>query len=143
MEQLPQIEKIFIRLEVNQQQLLYIMLSKSGAVNRAGDGSPEDAANMFMGNSDEPLLDDWLELLPEDILTMAGRYTFPDPQGDVCNLTLALEGPEVNTGFEFVYGSQSDGPPEDIIQLVEAAMEITDEWYENQKFSRQQKRKKA
>ncbi|MEZ4774502.1 MAG: hypothetical protein R3D00_15060 [Bacteroidia bacterium] len=143
MEHLPAIDSVFIKLEVNQQQLLYIRLSKSGAINRAGDGSPEDASSMFMGSSPEPFLESWLELLHADILEIAGRYTFPDPKGDVCILTLALEGPETDTGFEFTYGSLSEGPPEDIIELVEAAMAITDEWYENQKSSRQQKRKKG
>lgn len=143
MNQLPAIDSVFIKLEVNQQQLLYIKLSKSGAVNRAGDGSPEDASSMFMGNTSEPFLENWLKLLPAEMLENTGRYTFPDPQGDICLLTIALEGPEMNTGFEFSYGSLSDGPPEDIIELVEGAMEITDEWYETQKASRQQKRKKG
>ncbi|MEZ4826398.1 MAG: hypothetical protein R3C61_08900 [Bacteroidia bacterium] len=143
MTELPSIESVVIKLEVNQQQLLYIRMSISGAVSRAGDGSPEEAAFVFMGRTDQPFLESWLDQLSPDMMEMTGRYTFPNPQGDHCVLSITLEGPDTDTGFEFTYGSLSDGPPEDIIELVEAAMDITDEWYAEQKNSRRQNRKKG
>jgi len=128
-----EIENIHISLVVNEEQVLALRVSKNGALNRMGDGSDDPKMRlMFMKRIEEPLFDRLMEVLSVDLLSMVGRYTFPDPKGDLTQLLITLEGDnEAETGFEFVYGSDSEGPPEEIIDFVEYAVELSDPYWED------------
>lgn len=139
----PKPERIFIKYAVNDEQLLYIMLSDRGTINRMGDGSPEEKKHVFMGRTETAVFSDLLDKIPADLMEMAGRYVFPDPKGDICTLTVGLEGENLDTGFEFTYGTESDGPPEEVVDIVEEAVALTEDWYQKQKAARRQKGKKG
>jgi hypothetical protein len=65
---------------------------------------------------------------------MTGRYEVPDQQGDPCVLDVLLrftDGSE--DGFGFAYGSESMGPPGEIVDVVVRAVEATEPWYQQQK----------
>ena len=128
-----EIENVHISLVVNEEQVLALRVSKNGALNRMGDGSDDPKMRlMFMKRIEEPLFDRLMEILSVDLLSMVGRYTFPDPKGDHTQLLITLEGDnEAETGFEFVYGSDSEGPPEEIIDFVEYAVELSDPYWED------------
>ena len=128
-----EIENVHISLVVNEEQVLALRVSKNGALNRMGDGSDDPKMRlMFMKRIEEPLFDRLMEVLSVDLLSMVGRYTFPDPKGDLTQLLITLEGDnEAETGFEFVYGSDSEGPPEEIIDFVEYAVELSDPYWED------------
>ncbi|MEM8889860.1 MAG: hypothetical protein AAGD28_17930 [Bacteroidota bacterium] len=128
-----EIENVHISLVVNEEQVLALRVSKNGALNRMGDGSDDPKMRlMFMKRIEEPLFDRLMEILSVDLLSMVGRYTFPDPKGDHTQLLITLEGEnDSETGFEFVYGSDSEGPPEEIIDFVEYAVELSDPYWED------------
>ncbi|MDW3649081.1 MAG: hypothetical protein R8P61_18575 [Bacteroidia bacterium] len=128
-----EIENVHISLVVNEEQVLALRVSKSGALNRMGDGSDDPKMRlMFMKRIEEPLFDRLMEILSLDLLSMVGRYTFPDPKGDITQLLITLEGEkDTETGYEFVYGSDSEGPPEEIIDFVEYAVELSDPYWED------------
>lgn len=124
------IHRILIKWTVEEETIISLMLSQNGSINRIGSGE-STGGKMAMGRTEEPIFQQLLEALPEDWLTNTGRYTLPDPKGKLAQLTIALESShEEETGFEFTYGTQSDGPPEDMVEYVEYAIALTDEWYE-------------
>ncbi|TAE57900.1 MAG: hypothetical protein EAZ89_03655 [Bacteroidetes bacterium] len=126
-------DSVHIRLESAGETVLSLMMNRGGALNRMGDGTGEaERSRLCMGRSEEPLFEQWLELMDENLLELAGRYTFPDPQGELCVLSIELESEAGNTGFEFTYGTDSQGPPEEITALVDAALDLSDPWYEAQ-----------
>jgi hypothetical protein len=131
-EALQAAEQVFAKLEVSGETEIMVMLSRSGSVNRKG--GMDDEHNPFcMGFVEEDLLGAFLEAIPEELMELAGRYTFPDPQGALCVLSIALEGKNLDTGFEFTYGEKSDGPPEEIVTLFELLLDLTDDWYHEQR----------
>ncbi|MCB0844203.1 MAG: hypothetical protein KDE26_13195 [Bacteroidetes bacterium] len=127
-----QIQKVFIKLESEGKQVLYLFFSEMGTINRMGDGSNEGISRFFMGQTEDPVFQDFMEEFPAELLSLAGRYTFPNPQGEICFLEITLEGEEINTGFAFTYGADSEGPPEEIFELVNLALDLSDPWYEDQ-----------
>jgi hypothetical protein len=132
MPQISEIDRAFIKWEVAGEQVLMILLSRNGTLNRMGDGEQAKKHPMYLGNTEEPLLEQWLAELDPGWLEEAGRYEMPDPEGDICVLTIALEGEGLDLGFAFRYGSDSMGPPEEMVHLLELALDLTDPWYEEQ-----------
>lgn len=121
--------------------LLYMMLSRNGSLNRRGEGS-EDPSTLYMamGHTDDPIFTDLLAQLPDDWLEHTGRYTMPDRQGKTMLLTISIQNDQVETGFQFTYGSDSVGPPEDMIEFLELALDLTDPWYEEATQKQRRKR---
>ena len=135
------IDRIYIKMEVEGQEVLIINLTRSGGISRMGDGSGEKETLYFaMGRSEEPLLKEWLKSLDDEMLSFVGRYEYPHPKGKICHLSIGLEGNELDTGFAFVYGDESEGPPEEIFHLVENAVLLTDPWYEDQQDRKRQRK---
>jgi hypothetical protein len=123
------LESVSLKLEVDGETELMIFLSKNGTINRLG-GEEEGAKRskrMQMGRTEEPLFEAWLEGLEPSMMDMTGRYTLPDhDKGQKCHLELALSGEGIDTGFAFEYGSEGMGPPEEILQLVNRLVAVTD-----------------
>lgn len=140
-----EIEHVHFSLAVNDEQVLAIRFSQSGALNRMGDGSDDPEARIIlMKRVKEPIFEQLLEALSDDLLALVGRYSFPDPKGDLTQLLITLEGKEdQETGFEFVYGAESDGPPEEIIDFVEYALELSDPYWEAYLASKRQPSRKS
>ncbi len=130
---LPQIQQLFIKLEAEDESVLSLMLSASGSLNRMGDGSGDpEVARFFMGSSPEPLFQQLIAGMDEKVFELAGRYELPYEGGERLRLTLHFKGEKLDTGFEFSYGSESMGPPEELLEIVEQAVALTDGWYEAQ-----------
>lgn len=137
---LDQVKQVSLKLEVAGESELMVFLTDSGTVNRYGGGEDSDQATLCMGRSEESLLRFWLESMDESLLEMAGRYTMPDAEkGDSCYLELALEGEDLNTGFAFTYGSEGVGPPEEMLQIANSLVAVTDPWYEEQMSRKRQR----
>lgn len=139
------IEHVHVSLRVNEEQVLAIRFSKSGALNRMGDGSDDPKSRIIlMKRVKEPIFDHLIAALSDEILSLVGRYAFPDPQGDLTQLLITLEGKEEQeTGFEFTYGADSVGPPEEIIDFVEYALELSDPYWEEYRASKRQPSRKS
>ena len=140
-----ELEHVHFKLAVNDEQVLAIRFSKSGALNRMGDGSDDPKARIIlMKRVKEPIFEQLIEGLSDELMDLVGRYSFPDPQGDLTKLLITLEGVNnAETGFEFVYGSESVGPPEEIIDFVERAIELSDPYWEEYLASKRQPSKKS
>ena len=107
-----------------------------------GDGSGEkEAAGFHMGHTEEPLFEQLVAEMEPEWEEMTGRYEMPEQKGEACELTISLEGDELDTGFQFTFGSESAGPPEELLDWVEGAVAISQEWWEDQR-NRKRKNKK-
>jgi len=130
---LEKIQQVFIKLAANEEMVLSLMLSATGAINRMGDGSGDkEVSRFFMGNTEESLFDQLIQQIDTQLFDMAGRYELPYEAGEHITLTIHVKGDGVDTGFEVQFGSESMGPPEEILQIVEQAVALTDGWYEQQ-----------
>lgn len=135
------LKRIEIRLEIGESRALHLMLSDSGAINRMGDGSG-DKAPLAMGRTEPALFAEIAATIPPEWWEMAGRYILPDQKGSPCQLEIALGGEDQETGIGFSFGSQSDGPPADIMNWVDAVLAATEPWYESQTQQKKQRGKK-
>jgi hypothetical protein len=133
-----EITAVHIRLDAGRgNTILSILLAADGSINRMGNGRLSDIKTekeLHIGAGQEQLFRDFTNRMPDDMLQYAGRYDLPEPRGLPCKLTLLFAGPnESGVGFEFNYGSESQGPPTEIQELLIAAVEITDGWLKAQK----------
>jgi hypothetical protein len=136
--------RISIRLEFAGETVLTLLLARSGALNRMGDGSGEpDTLLPAMGHVDPSWFEEALGLFPPELAELAGRYEFSDREGEDCLLTIAFEGEGFDTGYEFLYGSESAGPPEEIADWVDEILDLTDDWYAEQLEKRAGNQKKS
>jgi hypothetical protein len=60
------------------------------------------------------------------------NFEHENPRGAPCKLDVRLQfRGGTSGGFIFLYGSQSQGPPSYVTDLVRAAVRQTDSWYED------------
>jgi hypothetical protein len=126
------ITNVLISLEVDNKQSLFILLASDGTVNRLGNGTVNNEDNdMYIGISNEKLFEKLMKRIPDDLFEYQGVYDIPDKKGKNCKLTLLFGGKEDNEaiGFKFLYGSESQGPPSEISEIVINAVNITEPWY--------------
>ena len=115
-------------------KVFFILLGKDGAINRIGNGTIDTSDNsMFIGHTKEPLFSNLIEAIDENIFEYVGKYNIPEPKGKKCKLSLLFSTSEGTTGFEFNYGSKSQGPPSPIPQIVTKAVQLTNPWFKQQK----------
>lgn len=138
-----EINALFIKWESLQGNLLIISCSKSGSLSRLGDESLSyPPSPVCMGKTEEPIFDELMENFQEEWLEFAGRYKFPNLGEGKQTLTVQFTGEVIDTGFEFIFDEQSEGPPEDILQFVELALVVTEPWYQDQLAAKTQKKRK-
>ncbi len=125
------VDRLEIRLAVNRETLLMILLTEGGSVNRL-NMSEEGIPVFSMGRTEATWFQEVMALFTPEMMELSGRYEYPDPQGDPCELVITLSSGEEETGFAFLYGSESVGPPEEMIQVVELATDLTEAWFEEQ-----------
>ena len=95
-----------------------------------------------MGRPKTPVFQAWLDTLAQTdpSLQHTGRYTLPPAEGAACELSIALEGEELQSGYAFCYHTAGMGPPEEFLALVELALDQTEEWYLDQTQKQRKKR---
>jgi hypothetical protein len=120
-----------ISLEIQAQQSLFLLLAAEGTVNRMGAGAVDNPdRELYVRDTQEPLFHRFMESVPGDILAHPGIYTCPgEPRGKPCKLTIlfALSGNR-EIRLCFLYGAESTGPPQEIRDLVNNAMRLTEPW---------------
>ena len=123
------VRAVLISLEIGKDMALFILLGSDGTVNRMGTGAKDNFEKaMFVGRSGDGLFAKFMALVDEGMLRHGGKYTLPNPQGQLCTLKLLFQIPKSwrgqdSIGFEFVYGADSEGPPAQVSDLVIAAVE--------------------
>lgn len=132
---IPDIQKILIILEVADKQVLFIILDEEGSINRKGNGSPDCEDNdLFIGITSENLFNQIKPFITEEMQEFWGnKYDLPDKNGRLCCLNILYKDDKIETGVQFLYGEFSQGPPNPFRTLVIKAVELTNNWHEQQK----------
>lgn len=130
-------DKALVTLKINGDTALFILLAEDGTVNRMGNGSLASDHDMYIGRQPEPLFARFIGRITPQLLEHQGAYELPNRAGAHCELTLLLgsRGSNRSAGFKYIYGSESQGPPPEIADLIRYAVELTKPWYEQQKRS--------
>ncbi len=125
------ISALLIRLKAGGLPLLLIQLDQYGTLHRMGTGFDTSRSDLAIRTTPVDLLAGLRPLLGAELLGFAGRrLRDPELAGQPCELALGLRWPGGETTMEFVFGTESKGPPEAALRLVAAAMAATDPWYE-------------
>jgi len=128
-----QVVTALISLKVEDKTSLFILLCADGTINRQGVGSATRfEGDLFIGRTQEPLFEEFMRSVENEMFQHAGLYDVPDKVGERCHLKILLESKEEMSGWEFIYGAQSQGPPEEITHMVKEAVRLTDPWFRAQ-----------
>ena len=131
------IRGIVVQLDVDSDRLLFIMVGADGSINRIGSGAFKNKnRDMFIGVTDPGIFKAVRSHLTEDMLECQGetlQHQTPR-RGATCKLDVRFffkDGTSAG-GFAFLYGSESEGPPSHVVDLVRAAVHETESWYQEQ-----------
>jgi hypothetical protein len=119
-------------------QLLFVALTNDNGVSRMGIGNysndPLDN-EMFIGKSKDNLFQQARPLISNELLDKMGHaYSLPNPKGEICKLRILLQfSTGESTGIEFIYGAESMGPPPEIGHIATTIVQLTNQWYSQQK----------
>jgi hypothetical protein len=137
------IDKVLITLEVGEKTCLFILLGKDGILHRKGDGNPVHDLPLQRGVSKLKHFDAFMMTVNEGIFAYSGVRRQPDIMGEICRLTIIFQGPnDVDFPFRVVYGSDSDGPPRELVEILINAVKITEGWYQEELNQPQEEEKK-
>jgi hypothetical protein len=109
------------------------LLAADGSINRLGTGTEDNTdKQMCIGVINDPApFQNLQDQISPDLFKWVGGRTDSNPKGKICELTISLF---LRNKEELIiyckYGSRSVGPPPEVRQLVIAAIEQTDPWYE-------------
>jgi hypothetical protein len=127
----PFINKVLITLEVGNKTALFILLTKDGQIHRKGNGNPESGQPLKMDVSEDGYFEAFMMTVDEEIFNYTGVVKQPDMAGIESRLSIIFQGNNnEDYAFRVVYGSQSQGPPQDIVQILINAVKITEAWYQ-------------
>lgn len=128
------LDSCFITVDCNGELVLVVLLSREGSINRMGDlYYPPRGDPWHIGRVEEPLFDSLLEVVTDDMLLYAGRYEVPERLGMECECKIVFGTKEGGvTGFDILYGTESQGPPGELLTVIARAMELTDNWWKAQ-----------
>ena len=130
------LDTVLIKMAIENEQVLFILLSSDGTINRMGYGNdnfPE--RDLFIGTTPENLFAQLMEYVQESDFKYAGFYTSPEIKGKKCELIIVFSGEGEEVSFTYHYGQQSAGPHLEITEIVKKAIEITEPWYLQQRDS--------
>jgi len=130
------VDAVTVSKKVDDQPSLFVLLGKDGSINRIGSGSINNTEkDMFIGVTKEPLFQRFMDSVPEKFIE-AQRQTLGAPgehRGKNCQILLTFQSGKHESGLTFVYGSESQGPPPELSQVVARAIEVTEPWYQSEK----------
>ena len=128
------IDKVLITLEVGERTALLILVARDGSVHRKGNGNPDNTnLKLAQGISHDGHFEALMMTIDENIFQYAGVIRLPNPQGRECRLSLIFQGRnDVDYSFRVIYGEKSDGPPQELAQILINAVKITENWYTQQ-----------
>ena len=127
------VSALSIALDINHEPSLFIMLSADGSIKRMGTGTIEKPEReLFIGKSDPAIFEAVRLRVTATMLQHLGMgYRSENQLGAACKLTLTFQFKDgTSNGCAFFYGSESEGAPEDVADLVTEAVRQTDPWYE-------------
>ena len=128
------IDKVLITLEVGDKTALLILLAQDGSIHRKGNGNPNSTGLVLaQGISHLGHFEALMMTIDENIFNYTGVIKQPQPVGNECRLSLIFHGRnEIDFSFRVVYGAESEGPPQELAQVLINAVKITEAWYQDQ-----------
>jgi hypothetical protein len=136
---LADVHAIGVSLKVNAKPSLFILVSADRSINRAGSGTLAETENknrhFCIGvTPDTAIFERVRSHLTEATLQRLGyRFQRQNVRGAPCKLELMIGFNDHTSGLsEYLYGSESEGPPSDVVDFVTAAVHETDGWYQQQ-----------
>lgn len=128
------IDKALITLEVGDRTALLILVARDGSVHRKGNGNPDDThLELAQAISHDGHFEALMMTIDESIFQYAGVIKMPNPQGRECRLSIIFQGKnDIDYSFRVVYGDKSEGPPQELAQILINAVKITEPWYYKQ-----------
>ncbi|CAM1359261.1 conserved hypothetical protein [Tenacibaculum litopenaei] len=128
------IESIQIDLFINKTHSLVIHLFNDGTIHRKGYGTTNFPDNdLYVGIIDPSIFENYIAQIHEGYLQHAGVYDFDTKLGEQCMLSYIINCKDQSYTFEYQYGSQSEGPHQEIANLLSDAIKITDPWFVKQR----------
>ena len=121
-------------------QHLFIMMERSGGINRVGPVDPHDAQKpaFCIGAGQESLFHSFMELVPDDWFRVfdptlprgfKGFVIKGERVGELCSLEITFTEKDRPATIAFAYGAKSEGPPQVVCDLIQKAVELTEPWY--------------
>ena len=136
------IHTIGITLNVNAERLLFLLLSMDGSINRQGSGNFKNKNHdLFIGVTDPAIFESVRSHLTDDMLQageqnglLGHTFQFDNQRGASCKLEVRFFSKDGTSAgsFAFLFGSESQGPPRFLTDLVGAAVHETEPWYQQQ-----------
>jgi len=130
------IAAVLVKLDINDQQALFIMLSSDGSINRLGTGSASNKEHdLFIGKTEPKVFRQLHGSITPELIQWCGQSMCdPEPIGDNCYLNVGFKEAD---GKEYMmkwqYGADSQGPPPEVCEFVLTSIKATNPWYEQQK----------
>lgn len=128
------VDGIIINLTVDGDLQFFVLLAADGTINRLGPQTPEMATSsmLFTGQTDDPLFRQIIQEMPDEIFQLLGRrFELPERAGKECELTIAFRAQDgEQDAWQLAYGTESIGPPEEIVNFLKRCREITEPWYQ-------------
>ncbi|WP_372369224.1 hypothetical protein [Candidatus Uabimicrobium sp. HlEnr_7] len=127
------IDTIIIALAVDDNQSLFILLSKNGAIQCMGDGSVNNQdKTIYIGTGSTEFFQKLKEHINPLWLKRCGRYSVPQQRGNKCELSIVFRAQKQEKGIQFIYGANSQGPPPDITNFIHIAVNLITPWHQKQ-----------
>jgi len=129
------IHAIAAELQVDSDLLLFILVAADGSINRVGSGTfANKNRSMFIGKTNPAIFQRVRSHLTDSMLQMLGMgFRRQNPLGAPCKLTVGFEFNDGKSArSEYLYGTDSEGPPSDVADFVRVAVRETEEWYQQQ-----------
>jgi hypothetical protein len=125
----------FIQIEHGGDLVLAILLARDGSINRMGDGTPSPADNtLYIGVVKEPLFDQLMEVVPDDLFRYVSRLELPDREGVDTTISVMFQHDDGRVlPFEVLFGSESAGVPLELQTILRRALELSDAWWNGQR----------
>jgi hypothetical protein len=135
MTQVADITAVSISLQVDGLQTLLLKLDQQGSLSRLGTGEIDNQEHdLLSGTASPELFRQTIKQLTDPMLDHLGSYDIADKEGLHCQLNIGFQYADgMENGFAFHYGSESEGPPQELVAFVAAAVQITEPWYERAK----------
>lgn len=122
---------INITLKVEDELVLLILLAADGFMNRMGNGENTKKCPFLIWDlGDSAPFHSVMGKVNELMVHPFQQWVANEIKGQRCQLTIAFDVPDMPAGVEFVYGSESMGPPLEIINIVTSAIQLTQPWYD-------------
>jgi hypothetical protein len=122
-----------ITLKVDGDLFLFVLVASDGTTNRLGSGTFEDKnRGLFIGQTEPAIFEAVRSHVTPEMLHISGGFEHKNRRGATCELGVSFkfkDGGE--SGFGFRYGSESEGPPEEVRILVTDAVRVTEPWYQD------------